>query len=399
MPLHEAIKAADVSNTAVGTLAGTLVLQRSLPLLKYSFPLLGSVLTDFSPEPSAWQAITQTRIVVAPAVTEYDSTLDTNGRPKGWLQVTRAQTLDVPIQLSKHVGIPMIFGVQTLASTLRNVFGEQMEAAINALAGYFVDMATALMTPENFNAYAQITDAGGATTSGSTTLTLASTAGVYVGQEVSGTGIATGAHIRSVKDATHAEMTFAATATGSGLTITLGGGKVPTLYPTYAQQSADFSMASLGKIRSAFSTNKVPATDRSVFLNVEYYERLSEDPLFNTFFAALRSPESITKGTLPELRGFSPIEAPWFPSDNYRVGFAAHKAAIILKARLADDYTKAVNAVVPGTLTTVTDPDSGLSVSLTAHVDLIGHYAEQQIDVMLGAAPGDRRAGRVLTSQ
>ena len=60
-----------------------------------------------------------TRIPIMPAVTEYDPTLDANGRPKGFVVVTPAQTVDVPITLSKHVGIPMVFGVQTIASTVR----------------------------------------------------------------------------------------------------------------------------------------------------------------------------------------------------------------------------------------------------------------------------------------
>src|SRR4029077_15496150 len=35
MSIDEAVKAADVSDTSVGLLSGTLVLQRALPLLKY----------------------------------------------------------------------------------------------------------------------------------------------------------------------------------------------------------------------------------------------------------------------------------------------------------------------------------------------------------------------------
>lgn len=399
MPLSEAIKAADVSETNLGTLAGTLVLQRSLPLLKFTYPMLATVLTDFSSEPGQWMQTEATRIVVAPAVTEYDPSLDTNGRPKGWLVVTPAQTIDRLITLTKHVGIPMIFGVQTLAATIRNLFGEQTEAALNALAGYFVNMITALMTPANFNAYAQIADAGGATANGSTTLTLDSTAGVYPGQEVSGVGIPPNAHIKSVTNGTHAEMTMAATADGAALAITLGGGKVPNLYQTYVKAMADFDMASLGEIGAAFDTNQVPFAGRSAMLGTQYYQRLAQDPTFNTFFAAVRSPDVINKGILPELQGFNPQKAPYFPTDNNRVGFAYHKAAIIMKSRLAIDYTKAVNAIIPGSLTTVTDPDSGLSVSLTQRVDLVGSYAEMLIDVMLGAAVGDPRAGIVLTKQ
>ena len=39
-------------------------------------------------------------------------------------------------------------------------------------------------------------------------------------------------------------------------------------------------------------------------LNASYYARLANDPTFNTFFAATRSPDVINKGILPELQGF-----------------------------------------------------------------------------------------------
>lgn len=396
-PLEEAIKAADVTSAAVGTLAGTLVLQRNLPLLKFNYPMLRTMFTDFSDAVGLWQQTELTRIPITPAVTEYDATLDANGRPKGFVVVTPAQTVDVPITLSKHVGIPMIFGVQTLASTVRNLFAEQSAGAINALGGYFVDMATALMTAANFNAYKQITDAACGTTSGSTAMTLATTAGVYPGQEISGTGIPTGTHIASVTDGTNAVMTIAATATAT-VTATLSGGKVPTLYPTYVKALADFNFASLGEIGVAFDNNRVPYEGRYAMLNASYYARLTQDPTVNNFFAAMNSKEIISKGALPELNNFTPQKAPFFPTTSSRVGFAYHAAAMALKARLPQDFTTAVGAMVPGSVTTVTDPDTGLSVLNVQRVDLVGSYAESRIEAMLGANVGDRRAGLVLTS-
>ena len=395
---HEALKAADVSSASIGTLAGTLVLQRNLPLLKYSYPMLQTLFTDFSDTVGLWGQTEKTRIPIKPAVTEYDATPDANGRPKGFVVVVPAQAVDVDITLSKHVGIPMVFGVQTLASTVRNLFAEQSAGAINALGGYFVNMATALMTAANFNAYKQITDAGCETVTGSVDIVLASTAGVYPGQEISGAGIPAGTHIASVVDGTHAKMTLAATATAT-VVATLGGGRVPVLYPTYAKAAADFDFASLGEIGAAFDTNEVPLTDRFAMLNAAYYQRLAQDPICNSFFAAVRSPEIINKGQLPELNGFVPQKAPFFPATNNRVGFAYYRAALALKARLPQDFTRAVTAMVPGSVTTVTDPDMNLSVLHVERVDLVGRYAESSIEAMLGAAVGDRRAGMVLTSE
>lgn len=398
-PLEKALSAADATTTALGTLAGTLVLQRNLPLLAYKYPILRTMFTDFSDAVGLWQQTEMTRIIIAPAVTEYDPTLDANGRPLGWVVVTPAQTVDVPITLSKHVGIPMIFGVQTLATTARNLFAEQSALAINALGGYFVDMVTALATAGNYCAYAgPNTDAGCITVSGSAAITLTSTAGQYPGQPISGAGIPTGAHIASVTDGTHAVMTMKATASAT-VTATFNDGKVPTNYTTYPKAKADFNFASLGEIGVAFDLNKVPDDERNVMLVPDYYQRLAQDPTFNTFFAAMANREIISKGRLPELNNFMPQKAPYFPTSSFRVGFAYHRAAMALKSRLPNDYTTAVSAMVPGSVTTVSDPDTGLSVLNTQLINLVGSYAENRIEAMLGANVGERRCGLVLTSQ
>ena len=396
--LEDAIRAADVTSATIGTLAGTLTLQSSLPLLRYQYPMLQTLFTDFSSEAGLFNQTEMTRIIINPPVTEYDPTNDANGRPNGFRVVVPAQAVDVPITLTKHVGIPMVFGQATLAGTVRNLFAEQAPAAISSLGGYFTNMATALMTPANFNAYSQITDPTCGTTAGSTAITLASTAGVFPAQEISGVGIPVGARIASVPSPGNAIMTLAATATGN-VVATLGGGKVPTLYATYAKALADFNFSSLGEIGAAFDINQVPYNGRCAMLNSAYYQRLAQDPTFNTFFAAINNQAIITRGELPQLNNFAPQKAPYYPTANNGVGFAYHKAAIALKSRLPQDFTKAVNAMVPATITTVTDPDTGLSVLCVERVDVVGRYAESSVEVMLGAAPGDRRAGLVLTSQ
>lgn len=397
MSMDEAIKAADNSDASVGLLSGTLVLQRALPLLMYEYPLLSSVSTDFSDAPGLYNQTETTRIITTPAVQSFDTTLDSAGRPKGWSTVSKAQSVDISIKLDEHVGVPIVFGQNTLSQTLRNLFAETAPKALYALGGYAVNKLTALMTAANFNAYAQITDASCGTTSGSTAITLASTAGVYPGQAISGTGIPANTYIASVPSSGNAVLTQAATATAT-VTATLGGGKVPTLYATYVKALADFNMASLGDIATAFDVNEVPMQERFVLLNSQYYHRLAQDPTFNTFFAAMQKPEVITKGVLPELQGFQPQNAPWFPSSSNRVGWAGTKAALALKSRLPSDFTNAVGAQAPGTVTTVTVP-GGISVLLVQRVDLTGNFAEWRPEVYLGAAVGDRRGGLVLTSQ
>jgi len=398
MSIEEALHAADLSDAQVGLLSGTLVLQRSLSLLAYEFPLLSAVTTDFSAEPGLFNQTENTRIVLQPALQTYNPATDAGGRPKGWDTASPAQTVDVPITLDEHVGVPIVFGVQTLGSTMRNLFEETAPAALYVLGKHMVNKITALMTAENFNAYASTSATAGATTSGSFAVTVTSTAGMYPGQAISGTGIPSNTYVRSVTDSTHAVLTQAATASNTGLTLALGGDKVPTLYATYAQALADFSMASLGNIKAAFDVNEVPMQGRFALLNAAYHQRLAQDPTFNSFFAATRKPEVITDGLLPKLQGFNPLESPWFPSSNNRVGFAGHKSSLIIKTRLPQDFSFAIGAMVPGSVTTVAAP-GGFSVLLIQYINLQSSYAEWRPEVMIGASVGERRAGLVLTSQ
>lgn len=397
MTMEEAIKAADVSDANVGLLSGTLVLQRALTELMYEYPLLSSVATDFSDGPGLYGQTEVTRLILKQAVQTYDPTTDSSGRPKGWQTVSPAQTVDVPVTLDEHVGIPIVFGQTTLSKTMRNLFGEQANMALNTLGGYFVEKIAALMTAANFNAYASNSVGTGVTTSGSTAITVASTANMYPGQQIAGTGIPVPTFVASITSGTAAVLTQAATATGTGLTFTLNGGLVPTNYATYPKALNSFAMASLSDIAAALDVNKVPMSDRFALLNSPYYTKLGQDTAFNTFFAATRSPDIITDRKLPRLQGITPQNAPWFPSSNNRVGFAGNRNAVLIKSRLPQDFTQALGVSVPGSVTTVTAP-SGISVSLVQYVNLQGGYAEWRPEVLLGAAVGDRRCGLVITS-
>jgi hypothetical protein len=400
MSIEDAIKAADYSDPAgaVGLLSGTLVLQRTLPLLQYEYPMLSAITTDFSDAPGLYNQAETTRIVLKPGVQTFDTSEDDAGRPKGWSTVSPAQTVNVSITLDEHVGVPIVFGQNLLASTIRNLFGEVAPQALYALGGHFINKVTALMTAANFNAYSGITVGSGETTSGSTTIVVASTATMFPGQHIAGTGIPVPTFVASITDSTHAVLSRKATASNSGLTFTLGDSKVPTVYATYAKALADFNMAALGDIKVAMNKLEVPQNDRAVLLDSAYYERLAQDPAYSAYYVAVRMPEGLTQGKLPPIRGFNPIDAPYFPSTSNRVGFAFHKAAALIKTRLPNDFSQTLGTMVPGSVSTVTAPN-GLSVLLVQRVDLTGNYAEWRPEVLLGAAVGDRRCGMVLTNQ
>lgn len=398
MPMEDALQAADNSDATVGLLSGTLVLQRALPLLQYEYPILNSITQDFSDAPGLLNQTETTRIILKPAVQTYNAESDAAGRPKGWDTTSPAQAVNVSVTLNEHVGIPIVFGQNTLAQTIRNLFAETAPMALYALGGHLVNKVTGLMTAANFNAYKGTTAAAGVTVSGDHTIEVTSTANMFPGQAISGTGIPSNTYIASVTNSTTAELTQAATASNTGLTFTLGGDKVPNVYATYVKALADFNGASLGDIKAAFSTNEVPMQDRFALLNSSYHAKLGQDPTLNNFFAATRMPEIVTEGRLPRVQGFSPQEAPWFPTSSNRFGFAGHKASLILKTRLPQDFTSAVGGMVPGSVTTVTVP-GGISVLLVQYVSLRENYAEWRPEILDGAAVGERRCGLVLTSQ
>ena len=339
MPINE-IEAADNTDANLGTLSGTLVLQRSLPLFKYDFPVLNSLYTDFSATPGSFNQTEDTRVIVVPAVQTFDNTTDATGRPKGWSTVNAAQTTDVPIKLDTYVGIPIVFSQTQLASTIRRLFDEQGPAAIYAMAKYFVMKVSNLITPANFNAYAAVTAAD-----------------------------------------------------AQGIV------RVPVAYATYAVAQKNFNVGTLDQIGAIMDQNEVPGTDRAVLLNSQYYAQERQDPRLSLFYAALADREILTKGRLPELNGFMPHKAPYLAPANNLVGFAFHKAALVLKQRLPTDWTQALGVMIPGSVTTVVDPESGLACLLVQYVNMQGGFAEWRLETFIGAAVGDKRGGLCITSQ
>jgi len=237
--------------------------------------------------------------------------------------------------------VPIVIGQNILAATPRRLFDEQSEAGMKAIAGYFTAMMTKLITPASFNAYAAVTpaDANGVST-------------------------------------------------------------VPTAYATYAKGVQDFSMTDLDKLSAIMTQNKVPRGNRGILLSTQYYAKLRSDPRLEFFFAAAKGDPQLMNQELPKgLSGFFPYEAPYLPQTNNLAFFPFHKAAVILKSRLPVDFTQALGVMIPGSVTTVTDPDTKMSVALVQRVDLTGNYAEWRPEVMLGAGVGDNRGGLPGTTQ
>ena len=128
---------------SLGTLTGTLVTQRALQLLKWEFPVLNLISTDFSAENAKFGQTVMTRLLTVPTVGDYDAT---NGYP-----VQAAATTDVPVVINKHKSVAVKFTVNDLASTRRLLFMEQEEPMHYAMGLQMVNDLYANFTPANYN--------------------------------------------------------------------------------------------------------------------------------------------------------------------------------------------------------------------------------------------------------
>ncbi len=134
---------------SLGTLSGELITQRSLSLLKRTYPALFAISTDFSSENAAFNQTVKTRLRTIPAVTPY--------HPVTGYATSDATTTDVPIVIDAHNAVQITFNANELASTNRDLFGEQVEGAHAAIGGDLMDAILALLTAANFPSPANTT--------------------------------------------------------------------------------------------------------------------------------------------------------------------------------------------------------------------------------------------------
>ncbi len=127
---------------SLGTLSGELITQRSLTLLKRSFPELFAFSTDFSDTAASFNQTVRARLRTIPSVTDYDATT-------GYATSDSTAT-DVPVVIDGHKAVQIAFNANELGSTTRDLFGEQTEGAHNAIGADLVDAVLAKITSGNF---------------------------------------------------------------------------------------------------------------------------------------------------------------------------------------------------------------------------------------------------------
>lgn len=144
---------------ALGTLAGSLIAQNSLSLLKAQLPAFSAFSTDFSNASAKLNQQIISRLRTIPTVQTYNTG---TGYAKADVTAT-----DVPVTINAHKYVQYAYNANELASTGRDLFGEQAEGAVYALGKDMLDTALALflvaaypgrtiVTQANFNRAAVI---------------------------------------------------------------------------------------------------------------------------------------------------------------------------------------------------------------------------------------------------
>lgn len=296
---------------SLGTLSGELVTQRALTLLKLSFPVLSKISTDFSDANAAFGQTVKTRVRSVPAATDYNATT-------GYATSDAAAT-DVPVTINAHKAVQIGFNANELASTDRDLFGEQAEGCQYALGKAIVDALYALITAANY------------------------------------TNITTKA-------------------------------------------LASFGRGDVTAMAKALYDRGVPAMGRFLLLNSAYFEKLQSDTTIVNL-AAYQRPEVITDYALPPIAGFEVLQAVNMPTTGNLTGFAGAPDSLALATRLPNDYSVALpGASGGGTVSTVTNPDTGISVMLVQYVDHALGAAKWRIALMFGVAKAQVASGQLLRS-
>jgi hypothetical protein len=137
---------------ALGTLSPTVVTRSTIQFLKKQFPALFSISTDFSDSAVLLNQNVVTRVVTPPPVHDF---VAPNAGGTGYQAVDAATTTDITVAITKHKFASLSFSDTEVASTDRDLTGEQKQALAYSLGRQAMFDLCALITPTNFaNQYA-----------------------------------------------------------------------------------------------------------------------------------------------------------------------------------------------------------------------------------------------------
>lgn len=161
----------------------------------------------------------------------------------------------------------------------------------------------------------------------------------------------------------------------------------------------DFDRQSVISIGGALSDRGVPEMGRTLLLKGSYFDKLFSDSAI-VQLAGFQKADVITQGQMIPVHGFDVIRAANLPATNNLAGFGFSKSALVLATRLPNDYSAALpGATGGGTVQTITEPSTGISLALVQFVDHQLGAAFARNALMYGTAKGQIHAGQRLTTQ
>lgn len=354
--LRDTIKAADFTDpdSQVGTLSTGLLLMRNLGFLKNKLAWLPYLTTDLRNEPARFKQPILTRYITPANVLTYvpgvgytsdAATIAANAgetETTGTLTKSVPSATDVTVTMDQHKAVELEFHVQKLASTVRNLFAEQLSGQLYSLA-------------ETINQFVL------------TKIFAAAWTGI-VSSYTKGLGAF---NLKSLVDI-KAKMTISKIPDVGRFLL------LHTFYHDVILQDANLLNAKailslINKDVTAFESGDIPA----IFGLKPLESQLS----------------SANTGVLTS----------WTDDTNLgntnQVGFAGNMSSMLFVARVPTDYTAlAAGMGVPATaqVEIVTEPDSGLSMMIVRYVNHEKASISVRAALMYGAAQGDPRVGIII---
>lgn len=181
-------------------------------------------------------------------------------------------------------------------------------------------------------------------------------------------------------------------ALGTKLVTDLFATVLAASYPLlYTSAAAAFDAGDVRRIKTLLNKAFVPDLNRFMVINSDFAEGLGLDNLVIANPSGANN-TAINTGMLPRIHGFQPSEFASLPTNGENLaGIAGNKESIIMATRVPDLPQGATN--IPGTIATVTEPNSGLSVQLRQWYEMDPGIWKEALTVMYGFAVGLSEAG------
>jgi hypothetical protein len=165
----------------------------------------------------------------------------------------------------------------------------------------------------------------------------------------------------------------------------------------------DFSRASVVDIGTAMQTGSANRNAnsgvRTLLLASDYYGQLAKDTTVVGNLVNANANGAIASGIIPDVHGFMVVDAPNLPATGNLKGLALRADAVALAVRPASDYSTAIAGLPSsGLVQTITNADTGLSVSMVAFVDHQLGATSMRLAWMRGQSVGNLKAGQLVRS-